>query len=285
MADVRSPIAQIATIDCTLITIETEDGDHFGFDTANQISVEPQIETEDAVTLIVKGILRAQKPQKDTLTGHEITLSDNLFNPELIAILQGGTVLHDPEDPSIVIGYEPPVAGSRDKGEVFTLHAYTAQYDTAGLVVQYERLSYPNCQGRPVSFSSEDGAFRAPEYTIFSAPRMGEPPYSLSYIPELPVIIGQAPLPKLTVTSVAGTNTGDTTITVAPTLASGNTYMFTTSPTPITLPMQWQTVTEYTTWNGSEDIAAVTGHYIAIVEVDADHRAVAGGQTTVVSAT
>jgi len=282
MADVRAAIAQIATIDCTLITIETDGGDHFGFDTANQIQVEPQIETEDAVTLIVKGVLRAQKPQKDTLTGHEITLSDNLFNPELIAILQGGTVTHDPLDPSIVTGYNPPLAGSRDKGEVFTLHAYTAQYDVAGLVVQYERLSYPNCQGRPVSFSSEDGAFRAPEYTIFSAPQLGQSPYTLTYVPDLPVIVGQMILAPLTVTSVAGTNAGETAVTVVP--LSGNSLMYKTQSAVITLPLDLQTPIGYTDWDGTASITATTGDHIAIVEVDTNGRAVAGGTTTVTSA-
>jgi hypothetical protein len=281
MGDVRAAIAQIATIDCTLITIETEGGNHFGFDTANQIQVEPQIETEDAVTLIVKGVLRAQKAQKDTLTGHEITLSDNLFNPELIAILQGGTVTHDPQDPSIITGYTPPLAGSRDKGEIFTLHAYTAQFDTSSQVVQYERLSYPNCQGRPVSFSSEDGAFRAPEYTIFSAPRVGEAPYTLTYVPDLPVIVGQVLLPALTVTSVAGAAGGKTTITVTPTASANNSYMYKLDTNAITLPLDRQTVTEYTVWDGTIDITAITGQYIAVVEVDTDNRAVAGGQTTV----
>lgn len=282
MADIRAAASQIATIDCTLITIETADGDHFGFDTANQIQVEPQIETEDAVKLIVKGILRAQKPQIDTLTGHEITLSDNLFNPELIAILQGGTVLHDPVDPNIVLGYNPPIAGSRDKGEVFTLHAYTAQYDAAGLIVQYERLSYPNCQGRPVSFSSEDGAFRAPEYTIFSAPKLGEPPYSLTYVPELPVIVGQVPLAPLTVTSVAGASSGTTAITTN--AGVGSILMYKVDAAPIILPLDLQTPIGYTAWDGISDITADTGDYIAIVEVDVDGRAVAGGTTTVVSA-
>ena len=45
---VKKSKAEIATIDCCLVTIETSDGE-FGFDTANKIEVEPQIEEEDAV--------------------------------------------------------------------------------------------------------------------------------------------------------------------------------------------------------------------------------------------
>lgn len=179
------PKHEIATIDCTLVTIEVE-GKEMGFDTANQIAVEPQIETEDAVKLIVKGILRAQKPETATITGNQITLSDNVFNPELVQILQGGEIIYDEVDPKKIKGYNPPIAGSGEKGTVFKLNAYSAQYNAAGLIVQYEKITYPNCQGIPVAFGSEDGAFRAPEYTINSAPDIDEPPYKITYVDSLP---------------------------------------------------------------------------------------------------
>lgn len=187
MGNVKKVKAEIATIDTSLITIETEDGE-FGFDTANKIEVEPQIEEEDAVKLIVKGILRAQKPKTSTITGNEIKLTDNVFIPELVVILQGGTIKYDQEDPTKVIGYAPPVAGSADKGKVFKLNAYSAQYNAAGQIVQYEKITYPNCTGVPVAFGSEDGSFRAPEYTINSAPDTGESPYEINYVPALPIL-------------------------------------------------------------------------------------------------
>ena len=179
--------AEIATIDVCLVTIETSSGE-FGFDTANQIEVEPQIEEEDAVKLVLKGRLRAQKPKVSTLTGNEITLTDNVFNPELVLIIQGGKIKYDESETTKIVGYTPPLAGSGEKGEIFKLNAYSAQYDAAGTIVQYEKISYPNCQGVPVAFGSEDGAFRAPEYTINSAPRVGEAPYEISYVSTLPVL-------------------------------------------------------------------------------------------------
>lgn len=185
--NVKKSKAEIATIDCCLVTIETTDGE-FGFDTSNKIEVEPQIEEEDAVKLVVKGILRAQKPKTSTVTGNEITLSDNVFNPELVLVLQGGEILYDTVDTKKIIGYNPPAAGSSDKGEVFKLNAYSAQYDASGQIVQYEKITYPNCQGQPVAFGSEDGAFRAPEYTITSAPKTGERPYEIRYVDALPTL-------------------------------------------------------------------------------------------------
>ena len=189
--------AEIATIDCNLITIAVGENE-FGFDTSNSIEVEPQIETEEAVKLVVKGILRAQKPEQSTITGNKITLKDNVFNPELVKVLQGGTIFYwtsaqktekgTNETEFGIAGYEPPKVGSSEKGSVFKLCAYTAQYDASGQIVQYEKITYPNCQGVPVAFGSEDGAFRAPEYTINSAPGKGEAPYSIDYVEDLPVL-------------------------------------------------------------------------------------------------
>lgn len=184
---VKKSKAEIATIDCCLITIETKDGE-FGFETANKVAVEPLIEETDAVKLVVKGKLLAQKPKEATLTGHEIVLTDNVFNPELVLALQGGVIKYDTQDTNKVIGYTPPVAGSGEKGEVFKLNCYTAQYNAAGQIVQYEKTTYPNCTGSPIAFGSEDGVFRAPEYTINSAPDTGEAPYDINYVADLPTL-------------------------------------------------------------------------------------------------
>lgn len=181
---------EIPTIDCELVTIETGSGSsarEFGFQTANKIAVEPQVEEQEAVKLIIKGKLKAQKPAKQTITGNQITLNDNVFNPELVKILQGGTITYA-TGTNTVTGYTPPVAGSDDHGEVFKLNAYSAQYNAAGQIVNYEKITYPNCTGNPVAFGAEDGVFRAPEYVINSAPNTGEAPYVISYVDALPTL-------------------------------------------------------------------------------------------------
>ena len=84
---------EIPTIDVALVTV-TKPGtqDEIALDTASKIQVNVQSETEDAVKLIVKGRLIAQKREKVTITGNTIVLTDNVFNPELVKILQGGTI-------------------------------------------------------------------------------------------------------------------------------------------------------------------------------------------------
>lgn len=197
MAVTPKAITEIPTIDVVMVVVETATK-AYALDTASQIQVEPQIEEEDAVKLIVKGKLKAQKPSVSTITGNQITITDNVFSPEIVKMLQGGTIKYwssaekttesDSETAFGVSSYSPPTVGSGEKGEVFTLHAYSAQYDASGQIVQYEQISYPNCQGVPVAFGSEDGAFRAPEYTINSAPNKNEAPYTIKYVQTLPSV-------------------------------------------------------------------------------------------------
>ena len=195
MATNPKAITEIPTIDVCLVVVRTASA-AYALDTASQIQVEPQIEEEEAVKLVVKGKLKAQKPAVSTITGNQITLTDNVFAPELVKMLQGGTIKYwtDAERTSEgteitefgISSYTPPTVGSGEKGEVFILDAYSAQYDASGQIVQYEKITYPNCQGVPVAFGSEDGAFRAPEYTINSAPKKDEAPYSIHYVQTLP---------------------------------------------------------------------------------------------------
>lgn len=276
---VKKSKAEIATIDCNLITIELKDGREFGFDTANKLEVEPQIETTDAVKLVVKGILRAQKPEESTITGHKLTLTDNVFNPELVLVLQGGEIVYDPENTNEIVGYNPPVAGSRDKGEVFRVNAYTAQYDSSGQIVKYEKMSYPNCQGVPVAFGSEDGAFRAPEYTINSAPKTGESPYNLIYVKSLPILVDEYSLGQLIIVSQAADDAGNIIVTVSPEKDTyTDKYMMMVGTDEPTLPRYGEFApTEYALWDGKSKIAADNGQYVAILECTSDGKVLSGG--------
>lgn len=187
---------EIPTIDVALVTISVPGGTEIALNTASKLGVEPQVETQEAVKLVVKGRLIAQKPEDVTLTGNKLTMTDNVFTPEVVKILQGGTIKYWSDDKKTAEGdedkgfgvarYTPPVAGSTEKGETFVTKAYSAIYDAAGRCTGYECISYPNCKGSPVALSSEDGAFRAPEYTINSAPATGEAPYDITYVKELP---------------------------------------------------------------------------------------------------
>lgn len=182
MAVTKKAANGIPTIDVSLVVVRTT-AVEIAVDTANKIAVEAQTEESDAIKLVKLGKLIAQKPSTTTITGHTITLTDNVFIPDVVKIFQGGTV-GDSSDGYPT--YEPPSAGSTDKGEVFDLDCYSAVYDSSGQIVKYELITYPNCQGTPVALNSEDDVFRLPEYTINSAPKKGQPPYKISYVDALP---------------------------------------------------------------------------------------------------
>lgn len=87
-------------------------------------------------------------------------------------------------------------------------------------------------------------------------------------------------LGELTVTSAAGTETGDTAITVTPAKGSGNLYKYKVGAAAQPV-VYGQNVQTWQAWDGSADITAATGQVITVVECGADYKALAAGSATV----
>ena len=65
---------------------------------------------------------------------------------------------------------------------------------------------------------------------------------------------------------------------------SGNKYKYTTSSTEITsLPDLGDDLSAWTTWNGTSDITATNGYYIAVAETESDFSCEKVGTTQIVS--
>lgn len=91
------------------------------------------------------------------------------------------------------------------------------------------------------------------------------------------------PMGKLAVVSAAGESAGETVLTVTPALGAGHSYKTKTGAT-VELPAYGATVgSDWTEWDGAVAITATNGQQIAVVEVDASGKAVAGGTATVVA--
>ena len=72
-------------------------------------------------------------------------------------------------------------------------------------------------------------------------------------------------------------------LTVTPALGAGHSYKTKTGAT-VALPAYGETVgSDWTEWDGTEAISATNGQQIAVVEVDASGKAVAGGTAAVVA--
>lgn len=103
------------------------------------------------------------------------------------------------------------------------------------------------------------------------------------YIDAIAVItIDDTPtLGTLTVNSVAGTENGDTKITVNPAKENANNvykYKVGTSETAVTY---GQNLRNWTTWDGKSDITAANGQKITVVECDGTYKALNAGSTSV----
>lgn len=87
----------------------------------------------------------------------------------------------------------------------------------------------------------------------------------------------------LKVTSVAGSTSGSTAVTVEPELSSGYSYKYKVAANP-TLPVPGQECKSgYTAWNGKDELTASTGQKIVIAEVDVKNRCVGTGLAVVAS--
>lgn len=87
-------------------------------------------------------------------------------------------------------------------------------------------------------------------------------------------------LGTLTVTSAAGTNVGDTKLTVTPALTSGNSYKYKVADAA-TAVSYGQNVQTWSAWNGTADITATTGKVVTVVECDSAYKAQKAGNATV----
>lgn len=108
------------------------------------------------------------------------------------------------------------------------------------------------------------------------------------YLDGIAVIdVGTTPtLGALTVQSAAGTDSGDTKLTVtAAKETATNVYKYKTDPSTAPVVTYGQSVRNWTTWDGVSDITATTGHKITVVEADSTYKAQNSGNTTVASKT
>ena len=84
----------------------------------------------------------------------------------------------------------------------------------------------------------------------------------------------------LTVSSAAGTNKGDTKLTVSPTKGEGNRYKYKVSDAAVGI-VYGQNVKNWTAWDGTSDITTEAGKTITVVECDANYKALKVGSATI----
>lgn len=175
---------QFALCDVVMTQIKVSGGTTHSFATADEISCEPVIEEGESKNLTIKNKLIASKQTPDMVLGHDITCKDNVFTPELLADIQGGTVSKQTERFS---KYTAPNVGAMPTTKVFDFIAYVEIVGDDGATGEYLKYTFSNCKGSFISPNFKDGEYYANEYTIKSRPALNTSLYTVDLVTELPV--------------------------------------------------------------------------------------------------
>lgn len=179
-------IEQLAFVDVLAVELTQHNlaRDTYRFKTSSSVDAELNITEGESNQLIVNNVLIAQKKAQDVITGATIKMKDNVFSPQVIKLLQGGTFSVDHE--GNFTGYEAPKCGEEYTPETFDFAMYTAQRDASGAIKQYAKITFPNAVGKPVAIGFEENTFFAPEYEMVSTPANSQSPYTITTMAELP---------------------------------------------------------------------------------------------------
>lgn len=166
-----------------------------------------------------------------------------------------GTIYATAKD-NVILYYVP--ANGADLGEAFQFTT-----DETGLIGIHESADYTNLTAEDVVISG----------IVLMAERLDGVVVSL--------IDATPSLGALTVTSSAGTASGDTALSVSPSLASGDSYVYKVGTATTEVKYGQVCKTGWTAWDGSADITAATGKVLTLVEIDGSKRAQLAGSATV----
>lgn len=176
----------IALTDVEAVVIRTADK-HYMIKTGTTASMKARVDSGQKKALRKRNTLLAQNNTADLLMGYDIELTDLLAHYEVVALLEGGTVVKD-QDGSFK-SYSGPVAGEEVALTPFTLEVYCANRGTNNKILDYQKFTYENCTGKsPVDWEIKDGEFATPKYVIESCPDPGEAPMSIEKAAELPTV-------------------------------------------------------------------------------------------------
>lgn len=155
-----------------LITVLNEDGtlpttpERYWIDTAQEASVEAQVEEGESSTLRGGDRVLAQVTEEDTITGVEISFTDAKFDAKASSIIAGGTVITDTTNVTDIVGWDAPMmADSADKTP-FQIEIYVQNHNAGGGKDGFLRVTVPECTGTMPNMEYSDQEWASEEFTI-----------------------------------------------------------------------------------------------------------------------
>lgn len=159
--------------------------------------------TDDRILAIVR--------TPDLLYGYDITLTDNTFDAQVAAMVEGGVVEKD--STGNITGYRAPfISEGSTNLKPFRAKLYVANYE-GDSIKNYVVVTLNNCSGVAPGMNAAK-EFYAPEYTIKAreATKAGLPIRSLSYVNSLPEPVA----PTITASTIGTLGTSEKEITNIP---------------------------------------------------------------------
>lgn len=177
------PLVNIKRVE---IITEEDTPKTYTWETADKAKVSPEISKGKETTLRIKDTIYANNRTEDIVIGYNLEFQDNMFIPQVFALVDGGTLTFDEDDETNVIAYEGPEIGVVVKRTKFTLNVYTEEKDVDGETLKYAKFIYKHCKGKPAEYDIEDGKFMVPKLKMESRPKKGEKPVKIEFVDKLP---------------------------------------------------------------------------------------------------
>lgn len=194
-------LVQIEELD-PLTQLPKVSGANFVVDTAETAELEAVTSegTEDVKRNDTRILAIVRTP--DLLYGYDLTFKDNTFDPEIMALIEGGTVR---QKGGTIAGYDTPMlAQGASNMKPFRMNIYVPNY-VGDSIVNYVKITLNNCTGKAPGLSIGK-EFYAPEFNIKAreATKAGLPVKSMDYVAQLPAV-----LRRVTFDLNGGTGTAD----------------------------------------------------------------------------
>lgn len=181
---VEFPLANIARVE--IVTEEEAPRTFRLTDVASDAEAIAHLSEGDEKELRVKNTIKAQNNTEDIVMGYDLKLISATMVPEILALIDGGTLTYDDIDTDKVVKYEAPPIGSPVERTPFTAKVYTEEKDADGSTLSYVCFNYKNCKGKPVNYILKDGEFFVPELNLRSRGKLGQSPVSIEFMDKLP---------------------------------------------------------------------------------------------------
>lgn len=188
MADVLYGIKMgiLEELDETTQLPPTSGGTTVSFTTAESAEMEPVVSEGEEEVKRTDDIILAIVSTPDLLYGYDITLTDNTFNVEMAALIEGGVVTTNAGE---VTGYDTPALSDGCTTKLFRLTLYVANYE-GDSIKNYVKIVFNKCRGTAATMSIGK-EFYAPEFSVKAreATKAGLKIRNITYVDALPAIV------------------------------------------------------------------------------------------------